>query len=132
MTRIKDEKIQIVDFRYDEGLGGRNDPTISSTITTKSSGIASIPMVLFNGGGVLGMNKEKLRIRKLTPKECMRLMGFEDSDYQTLVDVGLSDSAIYHCAGDSIITTCLMALIGSMTDTNWEEKLTDYVERVKQ
>ena len=52
-----------------------------------------------------------LRIRKLTPKECMRLMGFTNEDYQALVDCGLSDSAIYHCAGDSIVTTCIIAMI---------------------
>ena len=52
-----------------------------------------------------------LRIRKLTPKECMRLMGFSDEDYQALVECGLSNTAIYHCAGDSIITTCLASIL---------------------
>lgn len=55
------------------------------------------------------MNKE-LRIRKLTPKECMRLMGFTDEDYQALVECGLSDSAIFHMCGDSIITTVLVSI----------------------
>ena len=48
-----------------------------------------------------------MTIRKLTPKECMKLMGFEEKDYQAMRDIGMSDSQIYHCAGDSIITTCL-------------------------
>ena len=57
-----------------------------------------------------------LRIRKLTPKECLRLMGFTDEDYQVLKDIGLSDSAIYHVAGDSIITTCLVALLNPLVN----------------
>lgn len=73
-----------------------------------------------------------LRIRKLTPKECLRLMGFEDKDYESLVNVGLTDSAIYHCAGDSIITTCLISLIGSLTDLDYEKIVENYVERVKE
>lgn len=74
---------------------------------------------------------EMLRIRKLTPKECMRLMGFTDEDYQALVDIGLSDSAIYHCAGDSIITTCLASIIYPLTNDNRQghkEVVEDYIE----
>ena len=55
--------------------------------------------------------KKNLRIRKLTPKECMRLMGFEDKDHKALIEIGLSDAAIYHCAGDSIVTTCLVSIL---------------------
>lgn len=55
-----------------------------------------------------------LRIRKLTPKECYRLMGFEDKDYQACEDSGFGSSATYHTAGDSIVTTCLMGLLGTM------------------
>ncbi len=57
-----------------------------------------------------------LRIRKLTPKECMRLMGFTDEDYQALKDIGLSDSAIYHCAGDSIVTTVLTSIFSQLVN----------------
>jgi len=59
-----------------------------------------------------------LRIRKLTPCECMRLMGFTDDDYQALVNAGLSDSAIYHCAGDSIIVTCLISILSPLLSDN--------------
>lgn len=47
-----------------------------------------------------------LRIRKLTPKECCRLMGFEDKDYNAMKQ-DLSDMAIYHCCGDSIVVNVL-------------------------
>ena len=72
-----------------------------------------------------------LRIRKLTPKECMRLMGFDDEDYQALKEIGLSDSAIYHCAGDSIITTCLVGILSPLINEENQhiEIINDYVER---
>lgn len=49
-------------------------------------------------------------LRKLTPLECMRLMGFNDKDEQAMRSIGMSDSAIYHCAGDSIVVDVLMEI----------------------
>lgn len=74
---------------------------------------------------------KKLRIRKLTPKECMRLMGFTDDDYNSLKDINLSDSAIYHVAGDSIITTCLVGIISPLVNNQNDhiQIIDDYVER---
>ena len=48
-----------------------------------------------------------LRIRKLTPKECWRLMGFEDSDIEKAQENGVSDSKLYMQAGNSIVTNCI-------------------------
>lgn len=76
-----------------------------------------------------------MRIRKLVPVECMKLMGFERKDYQAMRDIGMSDGAIYHCAGDSIITTCLMAIFGQLLPISEEElnnNIKEYVERVKE
>ena len=47
----------------------------------------------------------------------------------------MSDSAIYHCAGDSIITTCLMALFGQMlpiSEKELKEKIENYVQTLKE
>lgn len=54
------------------------------------------------------------RLRRLTPLECMRLMGFSDGDVDAMRSIGMSDSAIYHCAGDSIVVDVLMYLFGEM------------------
>ena len=50
-----------------------------------------------------------LRIRKLTPKECFRLMGVKDEDFEK-VSKNQSDSSLYHLAGDSIVVNVLMAI----------------------
>lgn len=47
------------------------------------------------------------RIRKLTPKECWRLMGFEDEQFQKAVNAGVSNSQLYKQAGNSIVVDVL-------------------------
>ena len=63
-----------------------------------------------------------LRIRKLTPRECGRLMNVKDEDITKMLK-NQSDSSAYHCFGDSICTNCLMAIFGELLDINWKQKL---------
>jgi site-specific DNA-cytosine methylase len=55
----------------------------------------------------------KWRIRKLTPKECVRLMNFADSDYEAISKY-VSNSAIYKQCGNSIVVSCLVAIMSSL------------------
>ena len=57
--------------------------------------------------------KIRWRIRKLTPKECIRLMNFTDRDYEAMAKY-VSNSAIYKAAGNSIVVACLIAIFGSL------------------
>lgn len=54
----------------------------------------------------------QLRIRKLTPKECFRLMGVKDEDSEKISY--MSDMVLYHLAGDSIVVNVLMRIFGQM------------------
>lgn len=54
-----------------------------------------------------GLDTNNFRIRKLTPKECWRLMGFTDNDFDNAKSMGISDSALYKQAGNSIVVNCL-------------------------
>ena len=56
-----------------------------------------------------GIVNSDLRIRKLTPKECFRLMGVKDEDYDKVAK-NQSDSSLYHLAGDSIVVDCIKAI----------------------
>lgn len=47
------------------------------------------------------------RIRKLTPKECFRLMGFSDEAFEKAVAAGISNTQLYKQAGNSIVTDVL-------------------------
>lgn len=62
------------------------------------------------GGGQTPMIGNNYRIRKLTPRECFRLMGVDDADIDKLMSAGISNSQLYKCAGNSIVVDTLYHL----------------------
>lgn len=62
------------------------------------------------GGHLPSVLEEDLRIRKLTPLECLRLQSFTDGNYQALVDAGFSDTQIYKFAGNAVTVNVIEAL----------------------
>lgn len=62
-----------------------------------------------------------MRIRKLTPKECFRLMGMSDTDIETLLRSGISNSAAYRLAGNSIVVDVMTAIFDTLL-INTEQK----------
>ena len=74
---------------------------------------------------------EQLRIRKLTPLECMRLMGFGNKDYKAMREINMSDMAIYHMAGDSIVVCVLIAIFYPLlfNDNNYKEIIKNYIDK---
>lgn len=71
----------------------QDNGNISPTITATETGICRI--------------ESPIRIRKLTPKECFRLMGFSDEDFDAAQKVGISNSQLYKQAGNSIVVDVL-------------------------
>lgn len=61
------------------------------------------------GGGKEMKVLEGLRIRKLTPKECWRLMGFDDEDFYKAEAVN-SNSQLYKQAGNSIVVDVIVKI----------------------
>ena len=53
------------------------------------------------------------RIRKLTPKECWRLMDFSDADFHKAEKVN-SNTQLYKQAGNSIVVNVLVAILGQL------------------
>lgn len=51
-----------------------------------------------------------LKIRKLTPKECWRLMGFDDTDFEKASQVN-SNTQLYKQAGNSIVVNVLYEIL---------------------
>lgn len=56
---------------------------------------------------------QDLRIRKLTPKECWRLMGFDDEDFEKASKVN-SNSQLYKQAGNSIVVNVLEGILRNL------------------
>lgn len=89
----------------------------SASKIVDSSGIT--PTVMENHGTVTA-TVQNYRIRKLTPRECWRLMGVKDEQFDRLH--GISNSQLYKLAGNSIVVDVLEAifrnlLIPETTDT---------------
>lgn len=59
---------------------------------------------------------DDFKVRKLTPKECLRLMTFDDADYEKLKAAGISDSAIYKEAGNSIVVNVMVFIFAMLFD----------------
>lgn len=57
-------------------------------------------------------NTRTVRIRKLTPRECWRLMGFTDEEFNCVH--GISNSQLYKQAGNSIVVNVLSALLSQL------------------
>lgn len=64
------------------------------------------------GGGLEPKIVEQYRIRKLTPRECWRLMGVKDEQFNKLHDI--SNTQLYKMAGNSIVVDVLMAIFKNM------------------
>ncbi len=56
---------------------------------------------------------QNCRIRKLTPKECWRLMGFDDSDFEKAEKVN-SNTQLYKQAGNSIVVDVLEKILSNL------------------
>ena len=74
---------------------------ISPTLTTEN-----IPNVLERWIWKIDGQKYLIRIRKLTPRECWRLMDFSDEDFEKAQAVN-SNTQLYKQAGNSIVKNVL-------------------------
>ena len=66
-----------------------------------------------NGWKIIEVNMNNLKIRKLTPKECWRLMGFDDEDCEKASQVN-SNTQLYKQAGNSIVVNVLEAILKNL------------------
>ena len=85
------------------------------------------------GGGLEPkiLQSEDYKIRKLTPLECWRLMGFRDIDYYAAKSVGISDAQLYKQAGNSIAVTVLEAIFRNLFLKKHKKKRGIIAEQIK-
>lgn len=68
--------------------------------------------------GVVVEDKDELiNIRRLTPRECWRLMGWTNDRIDVAFKDGVSETQLYKQAGNSIVVSVLEALFKRMKDT---------------
>jgi DNA (cytosine-5)-methyltransferase 1 len=71
------------------------------------------PTITAQGGENINYVETVYRIRKLTPKECWRLMGYTDEDYEKASKVN-SNTQLYKQAGNAIVKQVLMAIFSQL------------------
>ena len=76
------------------------------TLTTRPEG--------FKTANLIVEHTQDFRIRKLTPLECWRLMGFSDEDFEKAKASGISNSQLYKQAGNSIVVTVLQGILKNL------------------
>lgn len=95
------------DCVYGDSINGYNETVdktgVCPTVTTRPEGFKT---------AIIAVDKN-IRIRKLTPLECWRLMGFTDEDFKKAQQVN-SNSQLYKQAGNSIVKQVLMAIFRQM------------------
>lgn len=67
----------------------------------------------FSVCGTFGIIEPQYRIRKLTPRECYRLMAVPEKDIDKMLEVN-SNTQCYKQAGNSIVVNCLIAIFSQM------------------
>ena len=103
LTTVQKDNVVIEPIIYRIGNYSKSNHNASSIIDR--NGIS--PTVMENHGTVTAVNTFDYRIRKLTPRECFRLMDFPESfDFSCV-----SDSQAYKQAGNSIVVNVLSEII---------------------
>lgn len=69
-----------------------------------------------NTRGHIKVLTNDVAIRRLTPLECFRLMGFDDEDYQKIKELKISDTQAYKMAGNSIVVNCLTEIFKKLKE----------------
>ena len=93
-----------------EIIGNYSPSNHDASRVVNSEGLA--PTVKENHGTVTATNIN-YRIRKLTPKECWRLMGFDDYDFEKVECIN-SNTQLYKQAGNSIVVNVLEKILNNL------------------
>lgn len=124
----------IESIAYDEQNGYlRQDGTVGTLTTDGNSPKHNnriVEIVAVNENTNENSLAANICIRKLTERECFKLMGVKNDDYKNVAK-NQSSSSLYHLAGDSIVTSCLMAIFGELFGVDYKDKINKLVESLK-
>ena len=73
--------------------------------------------------------ENQYRIRKLTPRECGRLMGVKDNDIDKIAK-NQSNSSQYHLYGDAIVVQTMMAIFAPMLQLEHEKEIRECIKQI--
>ena len=119
-----------------EGDGLVMDRPTKARGTVQTQSIPTMCCTRGGGCGAVVNDNEQLRIRYLTPRECLRLMGFKDGEIDRLIKEVPSKVQLYKLAGNSIVVNVLEAIFkGIYLDNSFidpepkQVSLTDFLNK---
>jgi site-specific DNA-cytosine methylase len=123
----------VINHSYTNGLNGKN-PNSRQSLEDYIESENGICNCLTTRPDVLGIaveNLKNLRIRKLTPKECFRLMGVRDENFNK-ISKNQSNASLYHLAGDSIVVSVLVAILGRFVNNfDFNKYIDNFYKQIK-
>lgn len=94
--------------------GSYKNQKVKDCCNTLLSGEKGIANIQSKGNVVMTIGESGYRVRKLTPREYFRLMGFSDDDFDNCIDAGISDAQLYKQAGNSIVVNVLYDIFNEL------------------
>ena len=117
-------------IRAEKGTVGSITRNVGADLKRNGQGVIEPITQIDIDGDSLFIDNVNLRVRKLTEKECFRLMCVTGADFKSVAK-NQSKSSLYHLAGDSIVVACLMAIFGEMLDIDYVEKIKEIVSELR-
>lgn len=85
----------------------RTDGLSNTLSTNPKDNTLAVPELRCIEGCMVDKNGNRYRVRKLTPKECFRLMDVSDEDIKKMESSGVAKTNLYKLAGNSIVVSCM-------------------------
>jgi DNA (cytosine-5)-methyltransferase 1 len=136
ISNEKVEKILNSTFIQEKLRIQNTDSTCSTLLARDYKDPKCVPVRIENvygeqfGTGYAGNVLHNIRVRKLTPMECGRLMGFTDDDNHKCEDIGVANSHLYKNYGNSIITNCVELLAEHLYKAQYDNTYICFDEQI--
>ena len=85
----------------------RTDGLSNTLSTSTKDNMLAVPELRCIEGCMVDKYGNRYRVRKLTPKECFRLMDVSDEDINKMESSGVAKTNLYKLAGNSIVVACM-------------------------
>ena len=104
LRRMKGDK----GMKFNQGnkeYSPRTDGVSNTLSTSTKDNMLAVPELRMEGGCLVDKDGNRYRIRKLTPRECFRLMNVKDEDIDKIQQAGIAKTNQYKLAGNSIVVS---------------------------
>ena len=83
----------------------RTDGMVNTLTSSVKDNMLAVPELRMEDGCLVDKDGKRYRIRKLTPRECFRLMDVKDEDINKMMNAGIAKTNLYKLAGNSIVVS---------------------------